>query len=71
MNFKEWVEQHNPEEDWNWDSPQEIQEQLIETIRGSGTLDLKTLFDLFFLNDDPGLTVEQNQRFIEQTDYSQ
>lgn len=69
MNFKQWVEQHNPDLDWDWDSPKLLNEQLIDTIKGSGCLDLKTLFELFFCDGEPGITVEQVGRFQDQTDY--
>lgn len=69
MNFKQWIEQHNPELDWNWDSPTEIRDQLIGTIKESGDLDLKTLFWLFFCDNEPGITIEQIGRFQDQTDY--
>lgn len=68
LNFKNWVEQHNPELKWDWSNPENLSAQLIDHIQVCGDLDLATVFQVFFDNYDPGLTVEQNEKFLN-TDY--
>lgn len=67
--FKEWVEQHNPELDWDWEDPEHLKAQLIQTISEGGTLDLTSIFRCMFAEGDPGLTVEQNDKFLEMDPY--
>ena len=64
MNFKNWVEQHNPQEKWNWNDPKVLAKQFNDTIKSGGNLDLRSVFLLICMNEDPGLTVEQNGRFL-------
>jgi hypothetical protein len=63
-NFKKWVTSHDPECKWNFNDPNELREQLVNVIRESGHIDLKSLFALMFILSDSGLTVKQNERFI-------
>lgn len=64
LNFKNWIKQHDPKKEWNWNDPQILSEQFLDTVKVSGDIDLKTIFDLMFTMNDSGLTVEQNQPFL-------
>lgn len=64
LNFKNWVIQHNPEEKWDFNDPDKLCHQLVSTIKVSGSLDIKTVYEIMFANDDSGLTFEQNEKFL-------
>ena len=68
FNFKNWVIQHNPKLKWNFSDPQILKSQLVATIKESGDLDIKSIFYDMFTNDESGLTIEQNDPFLE-SDY--
>ncbi len=42
--FKAWVESHNPELEWDWNNPQKLKQQFMETIKISGDIDIRTIF---------------------------
>lgn len=50
--FVKWVESHNPQAKWNWDNPDSVSIQLADIVGESGSIDLKTVFDMFFQNED-------------------
>ena len=62
--FKNWVIQHDPKNNWNFNNPEELKQQLIETIQGSGDLDIRTIFEIMFANEESGLTFNQTVRFL-------
>ena len=64
LNFKQWVVNHNPELNWNWNNPEKLMEQLADNIGEGGSMDLKTIFDLMIANDESGLTPKQDSKFI-------
>lgn len=66
MTFKDWVVGHNAETDWDFNNPKKLYRQLVGNIKESGYLDLKYIFLSQFSNDDTGLTVDQNQKFMDE-----
>lgn len=64
INFKQWVESHDPELNWDFDNPKNLVEQLSNVIGESGHIDLKTIFLVLFSMQDVDLTHEQKDRFI-------
>ena len=56
--FKEWIEQHNPELEWDWSDPYAIEHQLNDVIYECGNLDFATIAGLFFTNGD--LSIDPN-----------
>ena len=64
LDFKQWVVQHNPKLNWNWNNPEKLMEQLANNIGETGSMDLKTIFDLMFANNESGLTENQDTKFI-------
>lgn len=64
LNFKRWVESHNPTLEWDWKNPIQLKKQLIDTISESGDIQLKELFELFFYHDDPGLSFDETNNFL-------
>jgi len=65
-NFKNWVIQHNPELKWNFDDPKGIKDQLVRTIKESGDIDLRTLFEVLFQNVESGLSLKRDRKFLEE-----
>lgn len=63
-NFKNWVEQHNPELNWDWDNPQNLLKQFCDVVSETGDIDIKTIFEIMFSIADSGLTPEQNKKFL-------
>jgi hypothetical protein len=64
--FKNWIEKHNPSIVWDWDNPKNLQKQFVSTIKESGSIDLKTVFEMFFSDHgdyDDSLTLEQISKF--------
>lgn len=64
LDFKQWVTNHNPKLNWNWNNPEKLMEQLANNIGETGSMDLKTIFDLMFTNNESGLTENQDSKFI-------
>lgn len=64
VNFKNWIIQHNPELNWNFDDPIELISQLAGVIKSKNDLDLRTVFELFFANDETGLEERQDTLFL-------
>ena len=67
INFKNWVEKHNPNLQWDWNNPKEIKRQLCCVIEECGNLELKNLFSIMFVLNDSGLTKEQTEKFLKET----
>ena len=56
-NFKQWLLQLNSDEAY-WNSAtsfEELEEKVIENIRDTGYVNLRTIFENFYLNDDPNV----------------
>jgi hypothetical protein len=66
VNFKNWVKQHDPKKKWDWDDPVNLRNQLIEVIRESGDIDIRTIFEVLFAYANPGLTIKQNEEFLKE-----
>jgi len=64
LDFKNWVIQHNPKLKWDFNNPRNLVQQLSDTISVSGDFDLKTLFELFYSQNESGLTLKQDDQFL-------
>lgn len=64
ISFKNWIKQHDPKMKWNFNDPNELTKQFVSVIKGSGDIDLKSIFYVMH----SGLTVNQLVKFLE-TDY--
>lgn len=49
-NLKEWLESLNPEEDWDMDHMDVLEEQVVNTVKESGYINLPLLLKL--IKDD-------------------
>lgn len=52
LTFEKWVKQHNPEQDWNFNDLDKLEQQLINTIRESGSLDIQSIKNKFEILDN-------------------
>ena len=50
--FVKWVESHDPQAKWDWNNPHSVCVQLADIVGETGSIDLKTVFDMFFQNED-------------------
>lgn len=64
VNFKEWVESHNPNIPWDFNNPEKLTKQLARVIGETGAINLAPIFDLFFADNETGLTIKQNDKFM-------
>lgn len=61
--FRNWVTQHNQKLKWNFDDPRELKNQLVRTIKESGDIDIRTVFEIMFALEESGLTFDQTSLF--------
>ena len=63
LSFKNWIKQHDPQYKWDFNDPKHLMEQFCNVVGESGNIDLKTLYELFFAQEDSGLTNKQHSLF--------
>ncbi len=63
ITFKKWIENHDLKRKWKFSNPENIEDQLRDTLADSGNLDLRTIFLLFFELNLLGLTNKQKLEF--------
>lgn len=66
ITFKNWIKQHDPKCKWDWDNPQNLARQFSMVIASTGDIDLKTIFEIMFSQNESGLSVSQNDRFLKE-----
>lgn len=64
INFKNWITQHDPKTKWDFDNPEKLRDQFVKVIKESGDIDLKTVFSMMFIDNNPPFSVDQNVRFL-------
>jgi hypothetical protein len=66
ISFKNWITQHAPKCKWDFNDPIKLRDQFINVISESRDIDLKTIFDFMFAQEENGLTFNQNGKFLDQ-----
>ena len=64
MSFKNWIKQHDPKCKWEWDNPRNLADQFVMVTAYTGDIDLKTIFYILLAQEESGLTLKQNERFL-------
>lgn len=66
IDFKNWVEQHNPHLDWDWSDPEKLAKQFCDNVKVCGDIDLKTIFICMFAQNDSRLPINTTKKFLKE-----
>ena len=59
LSFKNWIKQHNPQANWNFNDPAQLREQFVRTVKETGDIDLRSIYNVMFALEEPGTTINQ------------